>query len=203
MEFHHSLLFIVTFFLAVATPGPATTAVVGHCLSKGVHGLFALIFGLLCGDFFWLALALLGLSALAQTFTTAFLIFKLLGAAYLLFLAFKLWTAKVNVDIVAPSSRIKIGSLFGAGLLINISNPKAGVFYMALLPSIIDLERISALESLQLMGLISLILISVFGCYGYLAIRARELVTNEKSLRILNRTTSLAFVVAAVAVATR
>ena len=81
------------YLLAVATPGPAVAAVLARSLTHGMRGAPAFIAGFLIGDLIWFAGASAGLAALAQSAQTVFLVVRYAGAVYLLYLAYRLWTA--------------------------------------------------------------------------------------------------------------
>src|ERR1700689_5859462 len=93
MSWYGLATFCVAYFLAVATPGPGVAAVISQAMSRGAAGAPAFIAGFLVGDYLWFLAAVLGLSALAQTAHMAFVVVKYLGALYLLYLAYKLWSA--------------------------------------------------------------------------------------------------------------
>ena len=108
MSWYGFATFCVAYFLAVATPGPGVAAVISQALSRGASGAPAFIAGFLVGDLAWFLAAVLGLSALAQTAHAAFLAVKYLGALYLLYLAYKLWSAPVR-PIVDSDGRSRRG----------------------------------------------------------------------------------------------
>src|SRR5579871_2989654 len=93
MSLHGLGLFCLVYFLATASPGPGIAAVVARVLSRGTHGLAAFIAGFVAGDLIWFTCAATGMAALAQTAHVAFMLVKYAGAAYLLYLAWRLWTA--------------------------------------------------------------------------------------------------------------
>jgi threonine/homoserine/homoserine lactone efflux protein len=118
------------------------------------------------GDVVWLTVAILGLAAVAQTFHLVFLAIKYAGAAYLLYLAWKLWSAPVVAHDVAPdTSDVKRVRLFLAGLAVTMGNPKVMVFYLALLPNIIDLQTVTVWGWLELTAVALAVLTVVFGSY--------------------------------------
>src|SRR3954470_13987414 len=86
-------LFVVPFALAAALPGPAQGALIAQVLSRGGASTLPFVIGMVAGNAVWLLSAIFGLSALAMRFETAFIAVKWLGVAYLLFIAWKLWTA--------------------------------------------------------------------------------------------------------------
>lgn len=87
------LIFAGALLVAAASPGPGIAAIVARVLGRGTRGAVAFTTGVALGDVVWLAFAVLGLAVLA--FHGVFLIIKYAGAAYLLWLAWKLWTAPV------------------------------------------------------------------------------------------------------------
>ena len=198
------LLFSAAYIMAVASPGPGVAAVLARVLGRGLAGIVPFIAGFVAGDLVWFAVAATGLAVLAQTFEALFLAIKYAGAAYLLYLAFKLWTAPVRpaeIEGVAPAeSGVK---LFLAGLSITLGNPKVIVFFLALLPTVVDLGSLSLLGLAEIAALITVILSSVLGAYALLAARARRLFTSTKAIRLLNRGTGAVMASAAAAIAAR
>jgi threonine/homoserine/homoserine lactone efflux protein len=198
------LLFVATYFMAAVTPGPGVAAVVARVLAKGTSGTPSFVAGIIVGDLLWFGIAAAGLTVLAQTFAMLFLAIKYAGAAYLLFMAWKLWTAPVMSIApaqVEPDDRK--GRLFAAGLALTLSNPKAMVFTLAVLPTVVSLENLSLAGFIEIAGLIVLIVSVVFSAYTLAAARARQLFTSQRSIRRLNRGTGIVMAGAAVAVATR
>lgn len=135
--------------IAVISPGPAIAALVARIMARGTDGIAAFCAGLVLGDLIWLSCAMFGLAALAALFQPVFLIVKYVGAAYLLFLAWKLWRdsgAPVQADPVRGQGL----QLFGAALLLSLGNPKIMLFYLALMPTVIDLTRLTVTDMAEL-----------------------------------------------------
>lgn len=198
------ILFSSALFIAAASPGPGIAAIVARVLGRGPKGAAALSAGIILGDLVWLTFAVLGLAALAQTFHGIFLAVKYAGAVYLLYLAYKLWTAPVSVQEVRANEKAEHpAKLLLGGLALTLGNPKAIVFYLALLPTFLDLTRITVLGYLELALATMLVLTVVFAGYILLAVRARKLFTTPGAIRILNRFTGTVMAGAAAAVAAR
>jgi threonine/homoserine/homoserine lactone efflux protein len=199
--------FAAALFVAAASPGPNVAAVVARVLGRGTRGALAFTSGIALGDVVWLTFAITGLAVVAQTFQGVFLAVKYVGAAYLLWLAWKLWTAPARPAEVAaiagdaPGERP--GRLFLTGLALTMGNPKVMVFYLALLPSILDLGRVTPAGYAGLVVVTLAVLTVVLGGYVALSGRARRLLRSERALRLLNRGTGTVMAGAAVAVATR
>lgn|SRR6478735_810790 len=204
MDLAGLLLFSSALFIAAASPGPGIAAIVARVLGRGPRDAIAFSIGVALGDVVWLTFAILGLAALAQAFHEVFLVIKYAGAAYLLYIAYKIWTAPaVARDVTAEERAEHPARLLLGGLALTLGNPKTIVFYLALLPTILDLTRITALGFAELVAATLTVLGVVFAGYIVLAARARQLFTTPKAIRILNRTTGAMLAGAAAAVASR
>ncbi len=204
MDITALLIFAGALLVGAVSPGPGVVALVARVIGGGPASVTPFIVGLILGDLVWLAAAVLGLAVLAQTFHQVFVLMKFVGAAYLLYLAFRMWTAPAEVHAVAaePQQRGTAG-LFLAGLSVALGNPKVVGFYLALLPNLIDLGRIGVLGYAELASLCVLILTVVFGTYALIAARTRTLLRSARAVRLLNRTGGALMAGAAVAVATK
>ncbi len=145
-------VFAVALFVAAASPGPAITALVARVLVRGTVGALAYMLGLAIGDVFWLTCAVLGLAFIAKTFGWLFLVLKYAGAAYLLYLAWRMWTAPAEIETAAAPKAERPFRLFLTALSVMLGNPKVMVFYLALLPNLIDLAGVSALGYAELVA---------------------------------------------------
>jgi threonine/homoserine/homoserine lactone efflux protein len=204
MDLAALVLFAGTLLVAAASPGPGIAALVAQVVGKGPEGAAAFAAGLILGDLVWLAIAILGLAVVAQTFHEVFLVIKYVGAGYLVYLAYRMWTAPVAArDIAGAPRRDGPLRLFCAGFAVTLGNPKVVAFYLALLPSLIDLARVGLLGYVELAGISVVILTAVFGAYAVAAARARALFRSTRAMRLLNRTGGTVMAGAAVVVATR
>jgi threonine/homoserine/homoserine lactone efflux protein len=204
MDLAALVLFAGTLLVAAASPGPGIAALVAQVVGKGPEGATSFAAGLIVGDLVWLAVAILGLAVVAQTFHEVFLVIKYAGAGYLVYLAYRMWTAPVDArDIAAAPRRDGRARLFLGGLAVTLGNPKVVAFYLALLPSLIDLARVGLLGYVELAGISVVILTAVFGAYAVAAARARALFRSTRAMRLLNRTGGTVMAGAAVVVATK
>lgn len=198
------LIFAAALGVAAFSPGPGIAAIVGRVLGRGRQGAIAFTSGMAIGDIVWLSCAVLGLAMLAQSFQDVFTIVKYAGAAYLLYLAWKMWTAPAKArELPAAAGREGNLRLFFAGLAVTLGNPKTMMFYLALLPNLIDLGHVDALAFVELAIVTLFVLALVFGFYIVLALRARNLITSPRAIRLVNRGSGVIMAGAAVAIATR
>jgi threonine/homoserine/homoserine lactone efflux protein len=204
MTIYGLLTFCAVYALAVAAPGPGIAAIIARGLAHGLKGTPAFILGFVVGDLVWFGIAATGLAALAKTAATLFVAIKWIGVAYLLYLAWKLWSAPAASVKVTESDGSEHGwRAFVASFLLTLSNPKAILFFLALLPTVVDLASMNMVRFLEISAAIIVVQPLVLGAYALLAARARELFTTPKAVRRLNRSSGLAMAGAAVVVATR
>jgi len=205
MSWYGLLTFCVVYFLAVATPGPGVAAVIAQGLARGSSGAPAFIAGFLVGDLIWFFAAAFGLSALAQTAHSAFLVVRYAGALYLLYLAYRLWTAPARAIAQADERTLARPphALFLGSLTLTLGNPKPMLFFLALLPTVVPLGTLSGFGHLEIAGAIALILPATLGGYVVLAARARVWLKSPRAIRLVNRGSGTLMAAAAVAVATR
>ncbi|CAN7571702.1 LysE family translocator [Pararhizobium sp. LjRoot235] len=174
-------------FIAAAIPGPGMTAIVARALGSGFRETFFMGLGLVLGDLIYLTAVILGLAFVAQTFTTAFMVIKILGALYLVYIAYKLWTAGLLPQEIQAKKSANMGLSFLSGLLVTLGNPKTMLFYVALVPTLIDLRAIGLNEYAILVGSTFIVLMAVLIPYILLASRARLLLKQPRALKSLNR----------------
>ncbi len=189
-------------FVACASPGPTIAALVARVLGRGIAGAPAFCLGLLISDIVWLTGAVLGLAVLAETFHTLFVALKYLGAGYLLYLAWKLWTASAGPVTAAPVKG-EGRRLFFAGIAVGSGNPKTMLFYLALLPTLLPLQAIGVSDYLMLIATQVVVYGAVLVGYVALASRARRAFTSSRAMKVVNRVTGTVMAGAAVAVAAR
>ena len=195
-------LFVGIYAAAVATPGPGIAAILARALGHGLKGMSFLIAGFVAGDLTLMLLAATGLAVLVQTFGPLLLAIKVAGAAYLLYLAWKLWRAPVEAA-GAPAENSREESpwrLFLGTFSLTVGNPKAIVFFMAILPTIVDLRTVDAQRMAEIALVIVLVMPCVLGAYAFAAARARRMFTRPSSIRTVNRATAVVMAGAAAAV---
>jgi threonine/homoserine/homoserine lactone efflux protein len=204
MSFYGLLTFCAVYALAVATPGPGVAAIIARSLAHGYRGSVAFLAGFVVGDFVWFAIAATGLAALAKTAAAVFVGIKWAGVAYLLYLAWKLWTAPAERVAVKEETSGQHGwKAFVASLMLTLANPKAILFFLALLPTVVDLTTMNVITFIEITAAIVILQPIVLFSYVVLAARARQMFTTPRAVRRLNRSSGVAMASAAVVVATR
>lgn len=159
--------------------------------------------GLVLGDMTYLTAVILGLAFVAQTFTEVFIVIKIAGALYLGYIAYKLWTAGLLPQDIAAKKSSNIGMSFLSGLLVTLGNPKTMLFYVALVPTLIDINSIGLREYGILLAVTFAVLLVVLIPYMLLASRARVLLKQPRGLQALNRVAASILAGTAAFIATR
>jgi homoserine/homoserine lactone efflux protein len=167
------LIFALTEFVLCLTPGPAVLLVVSQAVKNGSKASLKGAAGILAGNIIYFVLSALGLGALLLSSARLFQIIKWVGAAYLVFIGVRMLVTKGQVGLVNQDGSSTVASvrLFSQGLLTQLSNPKAIIFFTALLPQFVSLEH-SVTEQFIILGIISVAIeFFVLASYGWAADR--------------------------------
>jgi threonine/homoserine/homoserine lactone efflux protein len=185
MDPHTLILFALTEAAMALSPGPAVMLAMSNGTRHGVRGAAVGAAGIELGNATWFVFSAAGLTALLLASTTAFAIIKWAGAAYLLFLGVKLLRSRGwQPGEMSPAPR---GALVAQGFLTQMSNPKAVIFFGALLPQFIDTAAPFAHQFLILGVLTLAIDYSALILYGWLADRGARLAGGPKLLQWFDR----------------
>lgn len=185
--------FAVIFLIDSISPGPAVATVVAKGATIGFKRTMPFIIGLVAGDLALFLLAVGGLFALALALGPLFSVVKWLGICYLIWLAWKMWSAPPK-SVVLASVKGEGWRLLSFGLLMPFGNPKAIGFYVALLPTIIDVTQISVHIAVPFGLIIVFVWAAVLAGYALAAQRAGRLLTSERGQRWLNRTSAVTLI---------
>lgn len=196
-------IFAGALLVAAGSPGPSIAALIARVLTRGPRDVFPFLAAMWVGEAVWLSLAVLGLAAIAETFHYLFVAIKWIGVAYLLYLAWKMWIAPTSTDGDALPEAGSAGKLFFAGLTVTLGNPKIMLFYVALLPTIIDLNAVTLTGWAELVAVMLAVLIVVDLAWVLFAAKARQLLRSPRAVRIANRTSAGLMAGAAAAVAAK
>src|SRR3569833_1623271 len=162
--------FTVAYVVAVLVPGPGVAAIVARALGGGFSSAVPMIIGILVGDLIYLVFALFGLAAIATYFGPIFVIVRWASALYLLYIAWQFWTAKPGSEQLGPRQREPWLHTFASGLALTLGNPKAIVYYLALLPTVVPLDRpLPPLAIVKLTNKNENVLIGIGALYAALA----------------------------------
>lgn len=197
------LLFATTLAVVGAVPGPSIAALVARTVSRGPREVLPFLAAMWVGEAVWVSCTVWGLTALAQSFQGAFEALKWLGAAYLLYLAWRMWRAPVALGTTTLPDRVPPLRMFAAGLAVTLGNPKIMVFYLALVPTLVDLSHVGLGGWAALTTTAVAVLVAVDLTWLALATHARHMLQSPRAVRIANRMSAGVMATAAGLIATR
>ena len=189
------LTFVGLSVLLILTPGPNQALLTSRVLSGGRRAGFATVRGLTAGMAVHVVAATVGLSALLASSSVLFGWVKLLGGAYLIFLgvAAIVRTRRRPAEADAPPARLG-GSPFRAGLLSMTLNPKATVFFVAVVPQFVEPGPGASLRVALLLLVYGALTVAFWIGMVLLVNRAQELVRRPAVRRLMERVTGCALV---------
>ncbi|MBM6580931.1 LysE family translocator [Microvirga sp. BT689] len=188
MTFETWLAFAAASAVLIIIPGPTILLVVSYALGQGWRTALPMAVGVALGDFTAMTLSLLGLGALLAASATLFTIIKWLGAAYLVWLGIRLWRAGGTLDAKPRNDAASSLKMLGHAWLVTALNPKGLTFFVAFLPQFID-PNLPLLPQVGVFGatFLTLAFVNAF-TYALIASRARSVVQNPRTMRVINRT---------------
>jgi threonine/homoserine/homoserine lactone efflux protein len=153
---HDYWLFVATGVLLNITPGQDTFYVLGRSIAQGRRIGVASALGIGAGALVHSIAAALGLSAILMTSASAFLLVKMAGAVYLVYLGARMLLSRATVIEAATgggASPVGAWAAFRQGVLSNVLNPKVALFFLALMPQFISPDSTAKVAAFALLGL--------------------------------------------------
>lgn len=181
------LAYALALGIAAAIPGPGVIALVARASASGFGAGMAFAIGLILGDLTYLAAAVFGLTRVATALGDVFVVVRIGAGLYLGTLAVQLWRTAAREQHVAGRGGDRPFAGFLAGLTVTLANPKTIVFYLAVLPTLLDLRAVTRGDFAVLVAVTGLVLVAVMTPYAALASRARHALQTAAFHRRLNR----------------
>ena len=173
MEFTSVFLFIVTFGAILILPGPNSAFAVGQALKFGFLGSLAVPLGFMSATGLHAALVLSGLGLVVQQYPAVLIAFKWFGVFYLLYLAFKSFTAKASTVEVSPQQIPKL-KMYLSALLVSLTNPKALLASFMLYPLFINSYDSYLMQAVTLTLAAMAVSFLVYGTYSLVAVALKK-----------------------------
>ena len=198
-----SAFFIASTLLAIA-PGPDNVFVLTQSALQGKLSGLMIVFGLCTGLLVHTGAVAFGVAVIFQASAIAFTLLKLIGAGYLLFLAWHAFRAAPEKINTHGGHKKSLGGLYRRGIIMNVTNPKVSIFFLAFLPQFADPQRGSiSLQMIALGGVFILATILVFGSVALIGGALGDwLNRSERAQRIMNWVAGTVFVGLALKLAT-
>src|SRR3954471_2637103 len=188
--------FLVTALIVVISPGTGVLYTLATGLARGGKASIVAAFGCTLGIVPHMAAAILGVAAILHTSALAFLVFKYLGVAYLLYMAWNTLRERGTLQVEKQIGARSAVRLTITGILINILNPKLSIFFFAFLPQFVSAQETRPLaQMLELSAVFMLMTFVVFVGYGLFAASIRDhVISRPRVLTWMRRTFAAAFV---------
>ena len=168
MDFNTFLLFAFTTLVLVLSPGPAAITVTSQGSGNGALRAQYGILGIASANAAYFALSATGIASIIIASNTAFMVIKWVGVVYLAYLGTMALVSKTGGLVVKPGRRDSSRALFAKGFVVEFANPKALLYFAAILPQFINVEA-PILPQIAIMGLTTLVLdIAIYSVYAYL-----------------------------------
>jgi len=190
------IMFLTASTLLAFSPGPDNIFVLTQSIVYGRAAGLKITLGLCTGLIVHTTIVSLGVSVIFQTSLIAFNALKYIGALYLLYLswkAFKASSSKLDTD---KKEKLTSWQLYRRGIIMNVTNPKVSIFFMAFLPQFTNPSNGSITLQLIILGLLFMLdTLVVFGIISQLSgIIGKWISKSEKGEKILNRVAGTVFV---------
>ncbi len=193
------LIFVLASTAMTLSPGPDNIFVLTQSAMHGRRTGILITLGLCTGLFVHIAAVALGVAALFKTSPWTFTVLKICGALYLLYLAwgaFRAGASRISSNETAPD---RAAALYGRGIIMNITNPKVAIFFLAFLPQFADPARGSVPLQIAILGLVFLLIALI--TFSLIAIAAARLgdwlKRSERTQVWINRVAGCVFVLLA------
>ncbi|WLH10475.1 LysE family translocator [Pseudomonas hefeiensis] len=185
-------LFLILATLTVLSPGPGVVLTISNALRHGWSGSLPGIVGIASGAFIVAGICASSLGLILAASATAFTVLKYIGALYLLYLGIKMWrTQRFIPELNATSPRP--WRRFTEALSIQLLNPKAGFFFLAVFPQFIKPAGDYYSQFFLLVSSYSLLVVVVHSGYALMAQAARGWLSTNKGARLVGKLSGVTF----------
>jgi len=202
VEFDVIVAYTLACTVIILAPGPDNILALSRGLSQGRIAALVSSIGAGAGLLVHTVLAALGLAVLLQTSATAFLLLKITGAIYLIYLGVKAIRSRDLISF-APSARQSYCKILMSGFLTNVLNPKPAMFILVFVPQFISLEAgnvlVQTLSFGALYSLMTVVIFSTLGCFA--SVLALFLKQRPRAVFSLNIGAGITFIAAGLSVA--
>ena len=179
MTFSSIIALFTAMVVLASIPSISVLAVSTRSATFGfIHGVFTTI-GIVLGDIIFIIIAIWGLSFLAETMGSLFVLIKYLGGAYLILLGIGLCRSKSNDVETEEVAKSSLMSSFMTGLFITLGDQKATLFYLGFFPAFLDISQISYLDTIIIIAITTVAVGGVKLGYAFMADRARLLISSK------------------------
>lgn len=183
-----SIEFLITTLIIVATPGTGAIFTLAAGLTRGPRAAVLAAFACTLGILPHLIAAITGLAAILHASAVAFQGIKILGVAYLLYMAWETWRDKGALAVEEDASPQSAMQVIRSGIVVNLLNPRLTIFFVAFLPQFVTPGSANGtLRMLELSGVFMAVTFVVFAFYGLIAGVMRDKVISQPRVMLWMR----------------
>jgi homoserine/homoserine lactone efflux protein len=189
MSWDAYLIFVITTAVVCLTPGPAALLIVAQGISNGMRRSYWAIAGIALANAFYFALSATGIAALIVASSTLFTVIKWSGIAYLFYLGWSAIRSKSSALTITSDAGHAVSGprAFWQAVVVELSNPKALLYFVALLPQFIDPAQPVGRQML-IFGITCILLDTVsYSMYAWLGSKTQRFTANKKFVAASNR----------------
>lgn len=189
MTLESAISFTIAIFIFGITPGPGVFAILARALSSRARNCIMLALGMTISDICYLIAACYGLAVIASNWNELFTVIRIVGAIYLVYLGIQIWRAPIQLDDEPTEPKKQYGGMSGfmQGFLISASNPKVILFYIAFLPTFMDLSALDNADIALASGLTLIALMAGLMLIAAFASKARLYLKSQAARKRLNQ----------------
>ena len=164
------LIFIGSSIALALSPGPDNLFVLTQSMARGAKAGIMITLGLCSGLIFHTTAVALGVAVIFKTSALAFNLLKIVGAGYLLYLAYGAFKDASKTQLKTERLSLSLGELYKRGIIMNITNPKVSIFFLAFLPQFTNAENGNV--TLQVFALGAIFMVCAFSVFSMIALLA-------------------------------
>lgn len=204
MSWDTYLIFLVTTAVVCLTPGPAALLIVAQGISNGLQRSYWAIAGIALANAVYFALSATGIAALIVASGTLFSVIKWVGVGYLFYLGISAMRSKASALTVThdPGSAVSGPRAFWQAVVVELSNPKALLYFVALLPQFVDPGKSLGMQMLVFGATTVALDACAYTLYAWLGSKTQRFTANARFVKASNRTSGGLLMIAGAMMAT-
>ena len=196
-DIHLLLLVFVTYIVGAASPGPSNMRIMSVAMHQGRRPALMLAAGVISGSFFWGSMAATGVSAVIVQYAEALIVLKVIGGAYLLFLASKACRSALTsnerfANELSSAPKASGWKLYQRGLLMHLTNPKAILSWIATMTLGLGPGATTSTVAIILAGC-AVLSVTIFGGYAVVFSTAPMVRAYQKARRWIEGALAMVF----------
>jgi threonine/homoserine/homoserine lactone efflux protein len=194
MELNTFIIIAFATWVFAVTPGPGVLALVSISTSRGFAPCVPFSIGALLGDLIYLTLVILSIEVLSEQITSVLSLVRIIGALYLVYLGYLQWNAGAINFNKKPLSNSYSREIF-TGFIISVTNPKVMIFYLSILPVLVDFNKVSTTYNLQIFLAVALGVFSALIIWAILGSSLRSFINNKRVSEVINKIAGTAMII--------